>query len=325
MPQVAFIIINWNGGEFLRRCIESIAKFPPSIPCSVVVVDNASTDDSLTWLSSPGPRELLGRIKLELIANSENVGFGRANNQAFKHTEAPLLFLLNADAELTAGACDKLIETLNGDQRIGACGPRLLNPDGSLQVSVWRNPPAAWATLLSGSRLALLLPRRARGELLLAEFWDHDRRRDVPMLGGAAILIRRSVIDKVGGFNERFHMYLEDNDWCWRIKRAGWRLVFDPAAVVVHQGAHSARQRWTEMEQLRLKTEGYLMFLSGALPRQRMIANLLVSTSLLALQIAWRKMCGRSAEDVRLVLRLHVRGLKDALTNKTSFSEATNI
>lgn len=315
-PQLSFIIVNWNGGNLLKRCLESIGKYTPSIECEIVLVDNASTDDSVTWLRSSEVPELLDGINLHLIENSENVGFGRANNQAFACTRAPLLFLLNADAELTPGACDTLIETLSRDERIGACGPRLVNPDGSLQISVWRNPPTAWATLLSGLRLASLLPRRLRGELLLAEYWDHNRQRDVSMLGGAAILVRQEVIDEVGGFDESFHMYGEDSDWCLRVRRAGWRIVFDPGAVVVHQGAHGSLQRWNAIEKLGVQTKSYLRFLHRALPRHRIITNLLASTFLLALQCTWRTISGRSSKDVQLVLQLQLRDLQRTLTNR---------
>jgi GT2 family glycosyltransferase len=259
---------------------------------------------------------MTGEITLRLIENASNAGFGRANNQAFKLTEASLLFLLNADAQLTQGACDTLIKTISSDESIGACGPRIINPDGSLQISVWRNPPTAWATLLSGLRISALLPRRLRGELLLAEFWDHDRRRDVGMLGGAALLVRREVIDDVGGFDERFHMYGEDNEWCLRIKQAGWRLVFEPDAVVVHVGAHGSRQRWTDLEKLQLQTEAYLKFLNQAVPRHKVIANLMSSAALLALQKAWRKIRRRDSNEVELVFNLHLQELKKSLGSR---------
>ena len=174
---LSFIIVNWNGGELLKRCIDSIYKDRPSVPCEIIVVDNASTDGSREWLKSQANSALPAGIPLRIIQNDENVGFGKANNQAFAQTESDFLFLLNADAELTPRACDMLLKTLISDERIGACGPRINNPDGSLQISVWRNPPTACATLLSGLRLASLLPRRLRGELLLAEYWDHNRRR----------------------------------------------------------------------------------------------------------------------------------------------------
>ena len=105
MPvELAIIIVNWNSGELLRRCLESVTQYPPSCPYEIIVVDNASTDGSREWLISLGDR-------VRLIKNEENQGFGRANNQAFAATTAPLLFLLNSDAEVHAGAIDTLIET----------------------------------------------------------------------------------------------------------------------------------------------------------------------------------------------------------------------
>jgi N-acetylglucosaminyl-diphospho-decaprenol L-rhamnosyltransferase len=99
----------------------------------------------------------------------------------------------------------------------------MLNPDGSVQTSVFFNPPRVWHTILSQLWLYRLLPPRIRGELLLGWHWSHDRERSVPMLGGAAILAKREMIEEVGGFDERFHMYAEDNEWCWRITKSNWR------------------------------------------------------------------------------------------------------
>jgi GT2 family glycosyltransferase len=206
-----------------------------------------------------------------------------------------------------------MIATLQSDERIGACGPRLINPDGSLQISVWRNPPTAWATLVSGLRLYKLLPRRVRGELLLAEFWDHDRRRDVSMLSGAAILARRMMIDEVGGFDARFHMYGEDNEWCLRILRAGWRIVFEPDAVVMHHGGHSSERRWTELEKLRVQISALFVFQKHCLPRRQVISNLLANIMLLSVQRTLRKLSNRPSADVELNLKLHIEALKNTL------------
>lgn len=319
-PELSFVIVNWNGGQLLRRAVGSVLEFPPRVPFDIVVVDNASTDESISWLRSDELRARLGTVRLHLIENAENVGFGRANNQAFAFTKAPLLFLLNADAELRPGACDTLVAAVRSDGRTGACGPRIVNPDGSLQISVWRNPPTAWATLLSGLRLYKLLPRRVRGELLLAEHWAHDRRREVGMLGGAAILARREMVEEVGGFDERFHMYGEDNEWCLRITRAGWRLVFEPAAVVMHHGGQSSRRRWTDLEKIGVQLDGFFRFQRYCLTRRQAVSNLLATSALLALQRAWRALRGRPAEDVALTLRLHLEDLKKTLRESRSAS-----
>ncbi len=312
--ELSIIVVNWNGGALLGRCVESVAARPPSVGFELIVVDNASSDDSLALMrAGEGARALAEGGRLRVVENEDNRGFGRANNQAFGMTRAPLLFLLNPDTEVTPGAVDTLIETVRSGARVGAAGPKLLNADGSLQVSVWRNPPAAWEMLLTGLRLHRLLPRRVRGELLLAEHWDYGRRRAVGMLSGAAMLVRREVLDEVGGFDERFHMYGEDNEWCLRMVRAGWALLFEPAAVVMHHGAASSLKRWDEHEKLRVQAAAFLDFQRHCLPRRRRVSNLLASCFLLALQRAARRLRGRESRDVEATLELHAADLKRAL------------
>ena len=317
--ELAIIIVNWNGGELLRSTVEGVIVSPPSIEYEVVVVDNASTDDSVAMLRTSNlARELTDRGRLRIIENSENRGFGPANNQAFSLTDAPLLFLLNPDTEVTAGSVDRLLATIQSNSRIAAVGPRLLNVDGSLQISVWRNPPAAWEILLSQLKLYLLLPRRFRGELLLGGHWDHNRERRVPMLSGAAILVRRTVIEEVGGFDERFHMYGEDNEWCLRILRAGWHMVFQPDAVILHHGAQSSLQRWTSLEKLSVQLEASYLFQQHSLPRHRLITNQLASYVTASGQHLWRRLRGVQAPDVKLAREIHWEHLQRSLRNKNS-------
>jgi GT2 family glycosyltransferase len=311
---LSIVIVNWNGGELLRRAVESVVSFPPSLEYEVIVVDNASTDDSVPLMrNSEQAIELAHRNRLRVILNQENRGFGQANNQAFALTESPFLFLLNPDAAVTEGSIDKLIATVREGSRVGAAGPKILNSDGSLQTSAWRNPPAAWEILLSQMKLYLLLPRRFRGELLLGGHWRHDRERRVPMLSGAAMLVRREVIDEVGGFDERFHMYGEDNEWCLRMTRAGWKLIFQPKAVVLHHGAQSSLQRWNNLEKLRVQLEAGYLFQQQSLPRRRLISNQLASFVTGSAQHVWRRLRGVKAPDVQLAKEIHWRNLKRAL------------
>lgn len=312
--ELSIIFVNWNGGDLLRRAVESVVAQQPPVEYEVIVVDNASTDESLAVLrAGAGAAELEARGRLRVVENDLNRGFGPANNQAFELTDAPLLLLLNPDTEVTAGSIDKLIKTARSGARVGAVGPKLLNADGSTQASVWRNPPSAWELLLTGLWLHKLLPRRARGELLLAEHWDYSRRREVEMLSGAAVLVKREVIQEVGGFDERFHMYGEDNEWCLRMRRAGWKLVFEPEAVVMHRGAASSLKRWDSLEKLRVQSEAMLRFQRYCLPRRRRITNLATSCMLLTLQRAARRLRGRESRDVEQTLRLYRDDLKRAL------------
>ena len=188
-----------------------------------------------------------------------------------------------------------------------------MNPDGSVQFSVFHNPPRVWHALLSNLKLYLMLPRRIRGELLLADHWDHDRKRAVPMLSGAAILARREMIEAVGGFDERYRMYAEDNEWCLRITQSGWRLMFEPAAILLHHGSHSARKRWSKPERLRVQLEAGYTFQKQVLPRWRLIANLTANYLIVSAQIAWRARRGIHSSELDLQKEIHRINLKRSL------------
>src|SRR5215210_427059 len=163
MPcDLSIIIVNWNGGSLLTRCIETIISSAPKVAYEIVVIDNASPDDSLAQLRACEiAAPLIEREQLRVFINSENRGFGAANNQAFALTDSPYVFLLNLDTEVSPGAIDTLIDKLNSD--------------GTVQVSVFFNPPRVWHTVLSQLWLYHLLPPRIRGELLLGWHWNHDR------------------------------------------------------------------------------------------------------------------------------------------------------
>ncbi len=127
------------------------------------------------------------------------------------------------------------------------------------------------------------------------------------------MLVRREVVEEVGGFDERFHMYGEDNEWCARITRAGWKLVFEPAAVIMHHGARSSSKRWDSLEKLRIQTEAKLRFQRQTFTRSRRIRILAASCFMLSLQRAVRRLRGRERRDVEQTLRLHIDDLKRAL------------
>ncbi len=303
-PELSILLVNWNGIDLLESCLRSIADSPPNVAYNVIVVDNASSDGSVRWLQSGTADRLLGNAGLQVIQNDVNVGFGKANNQAMALSSAPMFLLLNTDTEVRPGAIDRLVATLTSDRRIGACGPRLVNLDGSLQTSVWPNPPTPWWILADGLRVYKLLPRRIRGELLLGSHWDHARRREVDMISCAAILVRRTVVEQVGGFDEIFHMYHEDVDWCLRMVRAGWRIVFEPEAVVMHSWGQSSRKRWTDLEKLEQILRNGHLFCRKHLSRcHRLLLDAATSIVCVA-EWCWRKMHGKPVHDVETILRL---------------------
>jgi GT2 family glycosyltransferase len=309
---LSIVIINWNCGDFLRRCVERIIQFSPAVPFEIIVIDNSSSDQSLDHLSqSAFAAELIEQERLRIVRNHANLGFGKANNQAFKLSKTPFVFLLNPDAEVSSGTIDTLLASLTSSADIGACGPRILNQDGSVQVSVWRNPTRVWQIVLSNLKLSMLLPRRIRGEMLLGGHWAHDTRRMVPMLSGAAMLVRREVIDSLGGFDERFDMYGEDHEWCLRMSRAGWKLLFEPAAVVVHHDGQSGLKRWTNLEKVQVKLEAEYLFETLTLPRWRVRANRLTSYLVTSIQKAWRDIRGIKLPELDLIKKLHWKHFRE--------------
>jgi GT2 family glycosyltransferase len=303
--QLAIVIVNWNGGELLRRCLESIRRHPPAVPFEVLVVDNASSDGSVGQAGS-----FDASFPIAIIRNDENVGFGRANNQAFARSRAPLLFLLNPDAELREGTLDRLIATLDEHPDAGACAPRLVNPDGSVQPAIWPNPPTAVHIILGGTGLWRLLPRGPRGRLLYADHWTYDRVAPVPMVSGAAMLVRRRIIEELGGFDERFAMYAEDNEWCLRMRRAGWEVFFDPRATVMHHGGVLSLSRWGELGKLRVQTAGMLRFQRMSLSRGHRLANVVALAAVSVVRYAWRRLRGQRDDAAAAVLRLCLEDLR---------------
>lgn len=306
-PDLSIVIVNWNGGELLHRCLDSIHSFPPSVPYELVVVDNASTDGSREWLESQNVR---------LIKSNENLGFGRANNLAFAETNTPYIFLLNSDAEVQAGTIDTLLSLLKSDPKIGVVGPRLHNPDGTLQASVWPNPTTPFEVLANAFRLYKLMPRRQRAEALLGYHWDHSHRRNASLLSGAALMLKREVVSTVGGFEERFHMYGEDTEWCLRIVRGGWLMTFEPAAIAVHHGGASSAKRWTDLEKRRQEYISFFRFQRLSLSRRLVIGNLLSGWLASLAQLTWRFLSRQPRDESRMVVKLYYSELKDLLTRE---------
>ena len=312
--ELSIIVVNWNGGELLKRCLDSVLQHPPSIPFELIVVDNASTDGSREWLSSQSQF-------VKLIANHENAGFARANNQAFAISTTPFLFLLNSDAEIHPGTLDTLLATIRSASGIGVVGPRLVNTDGSLQASVWRNPPTPFETLTNAFRLYKLMPKEFRAKTLLGYHWDHTQRRSARLLSGAALMIKRKVIEDVGGFDGRFHMYAEDTEWCLRVVNAGWTMLFEPAATVTHHGGSSTAQRWTSIEKRRVEYLSFFQFQRMSLSKRLAIGNPLAGLFTTSAQLWWRRLTRQPVDESSMVSQLYRKELQSMLTGNRPTEE----
>lgn len=311
--ELTIIVVNWNGGELLCRCVESVLVHPPSVAYEIVVADNASADGSMpllqNWLRANG----YAAAPVRLAENGANLGFGKANNRVIAQTDTPFVFLLNPDAEVTAGAIDALLEVLRADANVGACAPRLLGTDGKFQANVWRNPPTALMILFEGLQLYRLLPATLRANWLLGQHWLHDERRRVPCFSGAAMMVKRSMIKAIGAFDESFEMYGEDGEWCMRMVKHGWHLIFEPRAIVVHHGGQSAMKRWTEEERRLQEIDAWFRYQRFVLPPHRFISNTLAHGLVMSLLRLRRALRRQPSEYLNGVMQLQAKYLKAAL------------
>lgn len=234
--QLDICIVSWRTRELLRICLTSVVG--QAEVGRIVVADNASGDGTAQTVREEFP-------SVHLIANAENVGFAAANNQALRACEAPFVLLLNPDTEVQPGALRALLNAFGEVPRAGAVAAQLLSPDGSIQRSC-RSFPEPAALLYDALGLARLSPRSPTFGRYRMTYWDHSTRREVDQPMASALALRRAACDRIatdGGdlFDEEFPLYFNDVDLCWRLRREGWNIIFEPAARVVH---HHGRSTW---------------------------------------------------------------------------------
>jgi GT2 family glycosyltransferase len=222
-PRVAVVVVSFEARETLLACLRSL-RTHVSLPLESVVVDNASTDGSADAVRGAQ----LGDV---VLANADNVGFARACNQGWQSSRAPHVLFLNPDAEVTPGAVETLVALLDARPDVGAAGPRTRGSDGTIQVST--GPDLTLLAERRQRRLVLGVARRDARALAEAETL-HAREHEAAWVSGSCLLARRAALEAVGGFDERFFLYEEDADLCRRLRDAGWRVVFTPAAEVRH-------------------------------------------------------------------------------------------
>ena len=256
--RIAAVVVNYNTRDLLRSCLESVRAEGID---EVVVVDNASTDGSPGMVRAEVP-------EARLIANAHNPGYGGGANQGIAACESPYVLLLNSDTLLRKGAASALAGWLDRHPRAAVVGPRLLNPDGTLQSSCFPDltPFNVLALNTWLNRPARLLPR-------FRPTWRGTPSQNGHWVKGAALAIRRQAFDSVGGFDESYFMYAEELDLCKRLRAAGWEIHYTPEAAVTHiEGASTEQNRHAMAERLFLSLEKYYrQHHPGKLPRLRRV------------------------------------------------------
>lgn len=232
--RLSIVIVNWNTSDLLAACLQSIESHRPPFEHEVIVVDNASRDFEERSMRAQFPWA-------NFVANPENAGYARGNNQAIERCTGDYVLLLNPDTEMTTGTLDALVEFMDSHPDAAAAGARLLRPDGTVERSVRGFPypgPIAWELL----RLSRLFPRsRVFGAYRMTWFgYDQVAEVDQPM--GSCLILRHRAIEEVGLLDEQFPIFFNEVDWLYRARERGWRVYFTPSAAVIHHGAASTKQ-----------------------------------------------------------------------------------
>ena len=235
-PRVDVGIVTWNTAQLTAGAVRRLIDTDQGCDLRVLVHDNASSDGTVGALAAAAP-------EADIEAGTTNVGFARAVNSLVARSRAPWFLALNSDAWPEPGAIGTMVEAAEKDPEVAAVAPLLLRPDGTVEHSTHPFPTLGVAALdaVAGRRW---LPAALLDRLYLEGSWSQDRTRVVDWAVGAALLFRRSALDAIGGLDERFFMYVEDLEWCWRARSRGWKVLFEPTAVVRHVGNASGGSRF---------------------------------------------------------------------------------
>lgn len=225
---LSIVIVNWNTRALLRDCLASVSEGLGPLQVEVLVVDNASEDGSADLVRRDFP-------EVTLIENAENLGFAAGNNVALRSATGRYVMLLNTDTLVHGSVLPEAVAWLDAHPQVGVMGPRVLNDDGTVQPSC-----SAFPSLRFLAMQTLGLTRIARWDSYRMTGWDRTSEREVEVISGAAMFVRRSAMEQVGLLDEAFFFYGEETDWCLRFARAGWQLVFAPIPEITHFGNGSA-------------------------------------------------------------------------------------
>ncbi len=233
MADLSIVIVSWNVRDFLAACLDGIRANAGALQVEVVVVDSYSDDGTVTMV-----RERFPWVKF--LPQSSNVGFTRGNNLGLAAAQGRYLMLLNPDTEVVGEALPRMVKYMDDNPNVGIVGPQTLNSDGTTQ-STRRRFPTLLTALFESTWLQGWAPRRVLDDFYAKDIADNDT-ADVDWVQGSALLIRRKAYAQVGGLDEQYVMFSEEMDWCKRVRRAGWRVVYMGDARIIHHGGKSTEQ-----------------------------------------------------------------------------------
>lgn len=246
----AIVIVNYNTRDLLLACLESIyANAGPKYKYDIYVVDNASTDSSVEAVKEKYPRVLI-------LPQGKNLGFAKANNFALRVIDSEYTLLLNPDTIIVDNCLELLLDYMEQHEDIGAVGCKVVLPDGTLDKACKRGFPTPASSFWYLTGVSKLFPKVRRFGGYQLNYLDENEINEVDSLVGAFMLIRVKALDEVGLLDENFFMYGEDIDLCYRIRKAGWKVVYNPQVKIIHyKGAASGtKEKGAECKQVKKKS-----------------------------------------------------------------------
>ncbi|MHC4416217.1 MAG: glycosyltransferase family 2 protein [Planctomycetota bacterium] len=306
---LSIVIVSWNTRHVVRECLESVFANLGSLSAEVIVIDNASSDGSAELIAGAFPQ-------VRLVANHINRGFAAANNQGLRVAKGRYVLLLNPDTVVLPDALQRTLDHAESHPTAGIIGCQVWESPQSVQRTCFRFPSPLNTLLWVTGASAWLSRSRIAGRAAYGP-WQRESERDVDVVSGMFMLVRREAIDEVGLMDESFFVFAEEADWCRRFRNAGWRCVFAPVGRILHVngGSQSTEQAavkmYVEMQKsVLLFHRKHLGLISWA------TAKLLFSLSMVARTLWWRlwaalrigRLSGQKARKSQAAARFHLTG-----------------
>ncbi|OPH56732.1 glycosyl transferase family 2 [Paenibacillus ferrarius] len=233
---LSIIVLNYKTRDLTLACIQSVFSSSTSYKYEIILIDNASSDGIIQAINEQYPQVVT-------IANTDNVGFSKANNQGIRVAKGRYVLLLNSDTIVQPDTLDTMVHFMDENPSVGASGCKIVLPDGSLDKACKRGFPTPSASFYYAFGFSKLFPKKPRFNQYQLGYLNPDDEYPIDSLVGAFMLIRREAIEQVGMLDEEFFMYGEDIDWCYRIKQAGWVNYYYPRTHIVHHKGASSRRK----------------------------------------------------------------------------------
>ncbi len=223
---ISIIIVSFNSSQFISECLSSLLNQSSDVR-EITVIDNASGDNTVELIRNNFPQ-------IKLIENFKNLGFAKALNSHLNHTDVRYILVLNPDILIPANCLNKLIKYMDENLEVGVLSPKLIRPDGSLDWACRRSFPSPSDIIYRYTNLDRIFSKSSLFSKYSLSYLDQNNITEVDGIAGAFMLIRANALPDVGAFDERFFMYFEDLDWCYRLKKCGWKVLYYPLQEVIH-------------------------------------------------------------------------------------------